>query len=930
MLLSRTMNKLLILIIMMLLPVMVSRGAVEIDGIYYSFNYSKKTAEVSNSPNKYSGKIVIPETICYLDASYNVTSIGYYAFRWCSGLTSVTIPSSVTSIGDEAFEYCSGLTSISIPSSVTSIGNNAFWGCSGLTSISIPSSVTSIGKKVFTLCSGLTSIVVDINNSKFDSRDNCNAIIETSSNCLIAGCKNTFIPSSVTSIGNSAFQGCSNLTSITIPSGVASIGDWAFRGCNSLTTVLIPSSVISIGSLPFSGCSNLKSIVVDNNNSKYDSRDSCNAVIETSSNCLIAGCKNTFLPYGVTSIGDYAFFECTGLTSLTFPSTVTEIGQNAFGGCDSQISLTIPSSMTSIGIEAFSDWRGLTSVTIPSSVTSIKYCAFAFCTGLTDVYCYANEVPITNEYAFYNGDLEEFISNVTLHVPSSSVEAYKSTEPWNRFKEVVAMEKTNKEAYAVLSPDNTLLSFYYDDKKDNREGAVYNEENFRTNGGNGWAENNDHRNVITVRFDESFSEYNGLTNTSSWFHYFENLKSVEGIKNLNTANVTDMSAMFYWCRLLTDLDLSELNTSNVISMKRMFEFCSSLNSLTLSGFDTKKVTDMSGMFCYCENLKELDLSNFNTANVTSMTYDVGGVLMFGMFCNCSNLETIYIGPNWNTDKVSNSVNLFSGCTSLVGGDGTVFDENYIDKTKAYAGIGGYLTLKEEDDLQRYLDSLGDTEDEMADGVYRRQFKNNEWQSGYLPFALNHSDWSDHFDVAIIHGLSEGGNGILQALEATIVNEGTIEANTPFLIRAKAVTGDVLQVNVTSTDPKVREFAFDGENNHYSIIGNYSKRTGLFSASHYRICDGWLNIPLRDNEVLLPYRWYLTIGEESVDGFDPGNFPARLHILDGQSTDINSMKISQSNYSDKVYDLRGKQIEIKEGATLPKGVYIVNNKKVIIK
>lgn len=436
---------------------------------------------------------------------------------------------------------------------------------------------------------------------------------------------------------------------------------------------------------------------------------------------------------------------------------------------------------------------------------------------------------------------------------------------------------------------------------------------------------------------------------NSMFAKCERLTTIN-LEDFNTSNVRNMSYMFYDCLSLSDLDISCFNTANDTTMANMFARCYSLSELDLSHFNTKKVKDMSYMFMdsnleivviskpepiwqryrraihnysglpNSSSLVKLNISSFNTSSVTDMV---------GMFMNCGKLKAIYVGEGWNTDKVASSGYLFSGCTSLVGGDGTVFDENYTDKTKAYAGIGGYLTLQE-DDLQRYLDSLGDTEDEMTDGVYRRQFKNNEWQSGYLPFALNHSDWSDHFEVAIIKGLSEGDYGILQALEATIVNEGTIEANTPFLIRAKAVTGDVLRVNVTSTDPKVREFAIDGTNNHYSIIGNYSKRTGLFSASHYRICDGWLNIPLGDNEVLLPYRWYLTIGEESVDGFDPGNFPARLHIFDGQSTDINSIKISQGNYPDNVYDMRGRHIEVKERATLPKGVYIINNKKVIIK
>ena len=169
-----------------------------------------------------------------IEIGSGVTSIGDYAFYNCSNLASVTIPNRVTSIGDSAFSDCIRLTSITIPNSVESIGVLAFCSCSSLTSVTIPSSVTSIGYGAFDGCSVLTSIKVESGNEKYDSRNNCNAIIETSSNTLIVGCKNTIIPSSVTSI-DGAFRCCSGLTSIIIPSSVTSIGEGAFQGCSDLT-----------------------------------------------------------------------------------------------------------------------------------------------------------------------------------------------------------------------------------------------------------------------------------------------------------------------------------------------------------------------------------------------------------------------------------------------------------------------------------------------------------------------------------------------------------------------------------------------------------------------------------------------------------------------------------------------------------------------
>ena len=410
------MKKFYFLFLLTLLPLMTSAaGQVEIDGIWYVLDSisDTKTASVASNPSgKYSGSIDIPESVTYGEVTYSVTSIGDDAFYYCPGLisvtipnsvtsigrwafcvcgslTSITIPNSVTTIGNAAFCGCSGLTSITIPNSVTSIGIQAFQSCSGLTSVTIPNSVTSIGSNAFDYCSGLTSIIVDANNLKYDSRDNCNAIIEKRTTELIWGCKNTVIPNSVTSIGHTAFSKCTGLTSITIPSSVTSIDGGAFFGCSSLT-----------------------SINVDANNPKYDSRDNCNALIETATNTLIAGCKNTVIPNGVTSIFILAFYGCSGLISIEIPNSVTSIGSLAFSNCSSLTSIEIPNNVTSLGSGAFEDCSGLTSVVVKRETP----------------------VDITSD-VFTNR------ANATLYVPQGCIAAYKAADYWKEFKEIKEIQE---------------------------------------------------------------------------------------------------------------------------------------------------------------------------------------------------------------------------------------------------------------------------------------------------------------------------------------------------------------------------------------------------------------------------------------------------------------------------------------------------------
>ena len=248
----KNMKKQLLLLAMILLPMVASADAVEINGIYYNVVSKTNEAEVTNNPNRYTGSVVIPERVTYGGKEYSVTRIGSYAFSDCYGLTSVSIPNSVTSIGERAFNNSYSLISLTIPNSVTSIENYAFAVCSGLTSVNISNSVTTIGSHVFSCCTSLTSVNIPNN-------------VTTIGECAFYGCTgltSVTIPNSVTNIGMYAFDTCSGLTSLTIGNSVTSIGNWAFQNCFGLTSVTIPNNVTIIGYWAFYNCSGLTSVTI--------------------------------------------------------------------------------------------------------------------------------------------------------------------------------------------------------------------------------------------------------------------------------------------------------------------------------------------------------------------------------------------------------------------------------------------------------------------------------------------------------------------------------------------------------------------------------------------------------------------------------------------------------------------------------------------
>lgn len=355
-------------------------------GTYAFYNGTPTSITMSESvtkieENAFSGCSGLTRVnISDLDAWFKISFSGssasnplYYAHHLYlnnTELTEITIPSSITKINANVLAGASAITSVTIPDGVTSIESSAFLGCSGLTSITIPSSVKNIGNNAFSGCSGLTSIN---------------------------------IPNGVTSIGSSTFYNCSNLTSITIPDSVTSIGSHAFYNCSALTSITIPSRVTSIGISVFSGCNALATLTIPFVGGSSSSNTYLGYIFGTSSysnnSSYVPSSLKTVVVTNSSSIPSYAFYGCSGLTSITISNSVTSIGVYAFYGCSGLTSITIPSSVTSIGYDAFENCTAMTKIYIPSSVTTISaassysYSPFYGWNSTAIIYCGASSKP---------------------------------------------------------------------------------------------------------------------------------------------------------------------------------------------------------------------------------------------------------------------------------------------------------------------------------------------------------------------------------------------------------------------------------------------------------------------------------------------------------------------------------------------------------
>ena len=743
------------------------------DGVTIYYNYINNNTELEvtywgsysgSDLIKYTGNIVIPESVSYNEKTYSVTSIGSSAFSSCYRLTSITIPNSVTSIGSSAFSGCSRLTSITIPNSVTSIGQYAFFecqsltsidiptgvtsisdgafrGCSGLTSITIPNSVTSIGKTAFSLCSGLTSITIPNSVTNFYGGDafygcsNLTSVIWNAKNCAdfssdsyntspfynirtqikefdfgegveripaflcyrMTSLTSITIPNSVSSVGGSAFSGCSGLESVhisdigawckisfgdnplsnahhlylngqevkdlIIPNDVTSISGNAFNGCSGLTSVTIPNSVKKIGSYAFSGCSGLESVHISDIGAwckiefcdpRFMPTDYDNNPLKYAHHLYINGqeVKDLIIPYDVTSIGEFAFYSCSGLESVTIPNSATSIGAAAFRECIGLTSISLNCKTIDL---SFSENPSIKEITIGEDVQSISGGAFYGCSGLTSVTWNAKNchdlIYSTSGYEPFSGKrIKEFkLGEEVERIPAQLCRNLTS------LTSVIIPKNVKSIGKLAFEHCTALTSITWNAKNCADLSSDYSEPFYQT------------KQIKEFKFGEEVERVpanlcNGMTELTS-VTISKSVTSIgggafNGCSGLESVHISDIGA---WCKIsfgdnplryahhlyINGQEMKDLIIPNDVTSitDNTFNSCSSLESVTIPN---SVISIGNSAFSGCNNLTSITVGN-SVASIGN-----------GAFSDCVGLKSVSIGENVS-DIGSDA---FKGCSGL--------------------------------------------------------------------------------------------------------------------------------------------------------------------------------------------------------------------------------------------------------------------------
>lgn len=878
-----------------------------VNGIGYNIieEDGQKVAQVTQSSYlpDYAGDIVIPSEVSDNGVTYCVTSIDNLSFYRCSEMTSIIIPNTVTYIGSEAFWGCSGLTSINIPNSVKKIDSSAFSCCSSLTSVFIPSSVTSLYRNVFESCPAITSIKVDPGNTVYDSRDNCNAIIDKEENMILTGCMNTTIPSSVTAIGVGAFDGCTslthidfhdnvsvinfnafyectNLTSVDFPSSLWHIGEDAFHGCTGLTSLYIPARTTSIDDNAFSGCSGLYSIVVDPENRQYDSRNNCNALINKKKNILLLGCMNTIIPNDVVQIEDDAFKGCTGLTSIVIPSSITSIGYNAFYGCTNLQNINIPSSITEIASGTFQGCSSLSSIVIPNSVEYIGSMAFADCTDLRSIF-------IPNSVTDIEKRVLAGCNNLQLIIVDEGNPVYDSRDGCNAI---------------VHTSTNTLLSGCKNTKIPNSITTI---------------EDNAFQRLTSL---QTIDIPNSVTHIGS--HAFEECTSLVSLDIPNSVTSIETSA-FERCTNIMSVTLS----SSLTKLEGfLFEDCTSLSSIIIPN---SVVSIEDGVFSGCSSLTSVTLSEQIQKLGTYAFADCSDLLSielpnslktieYGAFYDCTRLQSIHI-PSGVT---SIGKCAFYRCNELTSVTSEVVNPPTIDE-RVFTNSGNAILYVPEESLKAYFSAIGWRDFLSIEAIIELQSYTVTYDASENGTIIVSADGEEiesgasvqEYSTLTISAIPYGD----YELESLLVNGEAVDNNSTIIVTEPIhivaifkpiVVEQTFLITYDETENGILIVAIDGEEIE---SGALAKENSILTV---------LAIPYTDYELE-----HLTINGNAVNNNCSIPVTKEMNIV---ATFVPAGMVGVKPYmsgKDKVvkYNLSGQKV-----VNPTRGLFIINGKKVLLK
>lgn len=502
-----------------------------------------------------------------IDIPTSVKTIGRNSFAYCFVLKKVQLHNGLEIIEGGAFKYCEKLQEVHFPDSMTTIVNGAFANC-GLTSVQLPAGLKELGENAFNQCEKIESIVVEQNNPYYDSRNNCNAIIETQTNTLICGCKNTIVPSGIVAIGNSAFEGC-ELTEISLPDGLQSISDYAFASCWELEKIDLPDGLQSIGSYAFWDCCNLKEIN---------------------------------LPDGLQSIGYLAFAQCEGIEEIVIPSSVTKIAKGAFNGCDNL----------------------KTAIIYGNREQKIESVVFNMCEQLRQI-TFKGDAPEIAEDAFDDLTITIYYPSDNLTWTEDVMQDYGGTITWKPIPKEVASGYSGDTIWSLT--DDGVLTF-------SGQGMM---RNYTYKSEMPWYSYMDQITEVVIE--------DGITRIGSYaFYGMDKLTSItipESVTNIES----------YAFKNATALDNVKLPSGLTKLGESAFYGCSSLSSIdlpaslwTVQPYTFKNCTNLSIVTFHEGNLQKISDAAFYGTGLTSLELpDCLDIIDSYAFKNCSKLTEIILG-----------------------------------------------------------------------------------------------------------------------------------------------------------------------------------------------------------------------------------------------------------------------------------------------